>query len=57
MRPALQTLIAVAITIVVMIIGLKVLNLVVWGLYSLIKLALLLGVGIFLYQVIRKALR
>ena len=52
----MQTALAVLITVVVMIIGLQVFHLVVWGLYSLIKLAVLLGVGLMVFQVIRKAL-
>ena len=52
----MQTVLAVIITVAVMLIGMQVLHLVVWGLYSLIKLALLLGVGLLVFQVIRKAL-
>lgn len=52
----IKTIVAALVTLVVIIVGLKVLNLIVWGLWSLIKLAVIIGVGLAVFQVVRKAL-
>jgi hypothetical protein len=52
----IKTVISAVVTLIVIIIGLKVLNLVVWGLWALIKLAAIIGIGLVVFQVVRKAL-
>jgi hypothetical protein len=52
----MRTVIAAVVTLFVIIIGLKVLNLIAWGLWALIKLAVIILIGLAVFQVVRKAL-
>ncbi len=52
----MKALFAAVLTILIMIIGLKVFHLIVWGLFGLVKLAIILACGLLVYQVVRKAL-
>jgi hypothetical protein len=51
-----KTVIAAILTLAVIIIGLKVLNLIAWGLWTLIKLAAIILIGLAVFQAVRKAL-
>jgi hypothetical protein len=52
----MKSIVAALVTLVVIVVGLKVLNLIAMGLWALIKLAVIVLIGLAVFQAIRKAL-